>query len=217
MTIAVEHRRDRDLQWCFEQVRDPLAARPVVAVGEPAPDVAEEVPCQRADPLPAPTASRAAARRATGQVGRDRERDRRAPSPTTSGVRKSRWKPSRMKTPSPPWPIDRGDGDEPDRRDRRDAEPGHDRGHRERQLDREEPSRRSSPCRRAASSTSAGTPSRPVTMFRTRMSSVYSVERDERRPRSTSPCTGSATRTARSTGSCRARRSPRAPARTARR
>ena len=25
--------------------------------------------------------------------------------PTTVGVRKSRWKPSRMKTPSPPWPT----------------------------------------------------------------------------------------------------------------
>ena len=96
--------------------------------------------------------------------------------PTVSGVRKSRCRPSSMSAPSPPWPIERGDRDQPDGGDGRDADAGDDRGQRQRQLDAEQSPRRvSTPCPSAASCTSAGTPSRPVTMFRTRISSVYRV------------------------------------------
>ena len=53
-----------------------------------------------------------------------------------SGVRKSRWNPSIMNRPSPPWPISAVTVHQADRRDRRDADPGDDGGERERELDR---------------------------------------------------------------------------------
>ena len=96
--------------------------------------------------------------------------------PTVSGVRKSRCRPSSINCAEATLADQRGDGDEPDGGDRRDADAGDDRGQREGQLDAQELARGvSSPCRSAASFTSVGTPSRPVTVFRTRISNVYAV------------------------------------------
>ena len=75
----------------------------------------------------------------------------------------------------PPEPLgnhERCDGRERDRRDGRDAEPGHDRRQRERELDPPQDLQRLIPMPRAASSTSWGTARRPARMFRKRISSV---------------------------------------------
>ena len=134
-----EHRRRAHLEVLEQEVRDPLVPRPVLTVGEPGPRPARgtkastQARCRRSH------GSRAAAGRATRRRPRRSRTRRRAASPTVTGVRKSIWKPRvNISWPSPPWPIVAVDGHQPDRRHGGDAHPGHDRRHRERQLDAQE-------------------------------------------------------------------------------
>ena len=92
--------------------------------------------------------------------------------PTVSGVRKSRCRPSSMSAPSPPWPISAVTVTNPMvvtvaiRMPTMMAGSANGSSTRSRRRDREYPM----PV--AASLTSTGTPSRPVTVFRTRISNV---------------------------------------------
>ena len=109
------------------------------------------------------------------EVGDDRERERQHDA---DGERRLEvaLEAVEQQLPEPALADERGDGDEADGGDGGDADAGDDRGHRERELDAQQlPRLRVPHARCAASFTSGGTPSRPVTVFRTRMSSVYAV------------------------------------------
>ena len=163
---------ERELEVLQEERRDALLAVPVRAVGEERCDVAQEAHQWR--PFRRQGVARVSApsnNRSATTAERERQHD-------ADGERRLEVALEAVdeQLPEPALADERGDGDETDGADGRDAHTGDDRRHRERQFHSEqEPRVRVYPMPVAASFTSGGTPSRPVTVFRTRMSSVYAA------------------------------------------
>ena len=165
--VAASDRGGRDQDMLQQPVRDAVVPAPVRRVAEPGHDRAD-VHQPALDP--GPRCQRALEREQAG-VGDQREQDRQA-GPDVDPGREVELVAQQDQLAQPALADDRADGHQADGRHGRHPDAGHDDRQGQRQLDPPEQGAAGEAHARAASITSAGTPSRPATMFRTRMSSV---------------------------------------------